>query len=276
MPNRNSLSRLAQQLDELSARLATEPLSEVTGPQAKAIRKTLEESFKRLRQAVEDLDPIKHPDFVFDPANPQVAGRIAGLALVAQARHPLEELRKFYGSGVYALYYRGSFKAYEPLSQSEHPIYVGKADPAEAHAKTAKEQGGRLYGRLQDHRRSISKTTNLNSQDFEYRALVVKTGYESTAEKYLINFFRPIWNNETSICYGLGKHGDAPTRRANLRSPWDTLHPGRAWAHSDPTMADQRESARILADISTHLTQHPPILSIDEMLRTFLAEMRKL
>jgi hypothetical protein len=76
------------------------------------------------------------------------------------------------------------------------------------------------------------------------------------------------------ICYGFGKHGDDPGTRANLRSPWDTLHPGRDWAHRDPKMKDARPQERIIEDIRQHLAKFPPLGSIDEILRRFLEEMR--
>lgn len=224
---------------------------------------------------MEDIDPVKHSGFVFDPSNPNVAGRIAGITMIAQPRKPLANVDRFYGSGVYAIYYTGNLADYKPISKKEHPIYVGKADPATPESKTAMEQGDRLANRLNEHRKNIARaTTTLKLEDFEYRALVVQTGWQDSAEHYLINLFKPIWNNEMGICYGFGKHGDDPGTRANLRSPWDTLHPGRDWAHRDPKMKDARPAKRIIEDIAQHLSTYPPVRSIDEVLRRFLDEMR--
>lgn len=118
------------------------------------------------------------------------------------------------------------------------------------------------------------KAETLDIADFEYRALVVQTGWQSAAENYLIELFKPIWNNEVGICYGFGKHGDAPETRANLRSPWDTLHPGRDWAHRDAKMKYARPKERIIEDLADHFTKFKPLGSIDEILRRFLDEMR--
>ena len=172
------------------------------------------------------------------------------ITMIAQPRKPLANDERFYGSGVYAIYYNGAFPAYKAISKKEHPIYVGKADPADAGSKTAVEQGDRLSNRLNDHRKNIGKAATLQLEDFEYRALVVQTGWQTAAEDYLIHLFKPIWNNEVKICYGFGKHGDDPGTRANLRSPWDTLHPGRVWAHRDPNMKDARSAKRIVEDIA--------------------------
>jgi hypothetical protein len=269
------LERLAVQLRELSDELAREEAAQLAAPRAKKVRKTISEAYEKLRKVMEDLDPIKHPGFVFDPSNPNVAGRIVGITMIAQPRKPLANVEKFYGSGVYAIYYNGDFPAYAAISRREHPIYVGKADPADPSSKTAMEQGDKLSGRLNEHRKNIAKaTTTLKLEDFEYRALVVQTGWQSAAENYLIDLFKPIWNNEVGISYGFGKHGDAPETRANLRSPWDTLHHGRDWAHRDPDMKDARPAKRIIEDIAQHLAEYPPLDSIDEILRRFLEEMR--
>ena len=151
------LEQLAIQLKELSEQLAREEASQLAAPRAKRVRKTISEAYDKLRKVMEDLDPIKHPGFVFDPSNPNVAGRIVGITMIAQARKPLANVEKFYGSGVYAIYYNGKFPAYKAITKREHPIYVGKADPADQAAKTAMEQGDKLSGRLNEHRKNIAK-----------------------------------------------------------------------------------------------------------------------
>ena len=195
------LEQLAVQLKELSEKLALEEASLLAAPRAKRVRKTISEAYEKLRKVMDDLDPVKHPGFVFDPSNPNVAGRIVGITMIAQARRPLASVERFYGSGVYAIYYNGGFVAYKAISKKEHPIYVGKADPADPSSKTAMEQGDKLSGRLNEHRKNIAKAeTTLRLEDFEYRALVVQTGWQSAAENYLIELFKPIWNNEVGIC----------------------------------------------------------------------------
>ena len=269
------LEQLAIQLKELSDTLANEDPGELPAPSARRVRRALGEASAKLRRLMDGLDPIKHPGVVFDPSNPRVAGRIAGITMIAQPRKPLSRVEAFYGSGVYAIYYTGDFPPYARLSGREHPIYVGKADPADAASKTAEEQGSKLSSRLNEHRRTIGKAnTTLKVEDFEYRGLVVQTGWQGAAEAYLIDLFKPIWNNEVGICYGFGKHGDAPETRANLRSPWDTLHYGRDWAHRSAEMKDARAVERIVADIDHHLTKSKPLETIDEILKSFLNEMR--
>jgi hypothetical protein len=205
---------------------------------------------------------------VFDPSNPKVVGRFVSLALVAQQRHPLAEIPRFYGSGIYAIYYNGPFPLYAPISGSETPIYVGQAAPAINNARTPLEQGPRLCGRLSDHRKNIGTAiTTLDLADFQFRSLVVQSGWETAAEDYMIHLFRPIWNSETSILYGLGKHGDDATTRANKRSPWDTLHPGRKWA--EKSKEDAKSPATIETELSRHFEEHPVFPDLEHVLTSF-------
>jgi hypothetical protein len=269
------LEQLALQLKDLSDALNAADASSLPPARTRQVRKTITEASDKLRKILADLDPIKRPNFVFDPSNPTFAGRLVAITMIAQPRKPLEKIERFYGSGVYALYYNGNFEPYRPISKREQPIYVGKADPAEPASKTAEEQGDRLARRLADHCRTISQAkASVQLKDFEYRALVVQTGWQTPAEDYLIHLFKPIWNSEMDICYGFGKHGDDPDTRANLRSPWDTIHPGRDWAHRDPRMKDARPKKRILDEIRKHFAHYPPVASTDQILRKFLEEMQ--
>jgi hypothetical protein len=241
-------------------------------------RKRLETQIKKaiddLTALLGKLDPIAQPTSVFDPSNPKVVGRFVSLAMVAQDRRPLGDIPKFYGSGVYAIYYTGSFPAYQPISGTETPIYVGQASPSISNARSPLEQGAKLSGRLNDHRKNINKATStLDIVDFEFRSLVVQSGWETAAEDYLIHLFRPIWNSETSILYGLGKHGDSATTRANKRSPWDTLHPGRAWAAE--TAVDAKSIVQINAELANHFAAHPAYPNLDSVLGSFIEELRQ-
>jgi hypothetical protein len=197
------LELLADELKGLSERLSHEQAPGLSAGRLKRVRNAITEAYVDIKKVIDDLDPIKHPGFVFDPANPNIVGRFVGITMVAQPRKTLANVERFYGSGVYALYYNGDFPAYQPVSRKEHPIYVGKADPVDQSSKTAVEQGDRLSARLNEHRRTIGKaTTTLSVRDFEYRALAVQTGWQTSAEDYLIHLFKPIWNNEVDICYG--------------------------------------------------------------------------
>ena len=219
---------------------------------------------ERLAEIAAGFDPILRPSSIFDPSDPLTAGRIVALTLISQPLHELGAIPTFYGAGVYAIYYKGSFKPYAKLVDCDHPIYVGKADPANSSAKDAISQGTKLSIRLSEHAKSIKKASStLDINDFKCRFLIVQSGSQKPAEDYLINFFKPIWNSETKICYGLGKHGDSSETRDNKRSPWDTMHPGRPWA--DKSTLNQKTSEQIISEIDHHLALHPPYSDIHEL-----------
>jgi hypothetical protein len=195
------VQKIRADLDHLRKLTAEVPLPK---PLRRKIDGEMRNLISELGDLVHKLDPIRQPRSVFDPSNPKVIGRFIALALVAQQRIPLKDVESFYGSGVYAIYYRGEFDLYSPISCTETPIYVGKAGPAERSARTPIEQADRLSRRLSDHKSNIAKAqSTLKITDFEYRALVVQSGWETAAEDYLIHLFRPVWNNETKVLYGL-------------------------------------------------------------------------
>ena len=270
-PEDSVLSKLQQTTRELA--IASSSLDRRA---ANGVRTKLDEVIRELRGLYSKLDSIREPDVVFDPGNPDVVGGFIGIAMLAQQRHPLDSVEPFYGSGIYALYYNGDFPSYRPLARTEHPIYVGKADPATPSARTPREQDVRLLNRLRDHARTIKKaTTTLSLGDFACRFLVVQSGWEAAAETFLIDLFKPIWNNETGICHGIGKHGDDPTTRANLRSPWDTMHPGRDWAYRDPKMHDQTSKGDIEAALAAHFSANRPFTNETEVLKHFFDRIRQ-
>jgi hypothetical protein len=270
-PTNAVIASLKAGLADLTERAAAHSLT----PRArKALDAEIRVVMAGIGKLLHELDPIRQPAAMFDPSNPKIIGRFISLALVAQPRLMLSEVSAFYGSGVYAIYYKGDFEPYQPISGSESPIYVGQAAPAQSNAQTPMEQGDRLTRRLADHRRNITKAAStLRVEDFEYRALVVQSGWETAAEDYLIHLFGPIWNSETNILYGLGKHGDDAKTRANKRSPWDTLHPGRAWAAASES--DARTPRQIVEDLERHFGMKPVYRSLDDVLREFLDELRQ-
>lgn len=248
---------------------------ELTVRARKSLENELRDAAFELADLLTALDPIQEPVALFDPSNPKVIGRIVALALVAQKRHPLSAVAKMYGSGVYAIYYNGSYPAYAAISGTETPVYVGQAAPSFNGARTPRDQGPRLAARLNEHRKNIIRAAStLSIEDFECRLLVVQSGWEGSAEDYLIHLFKPVWNSETGLVYGLGKHGDAATTRANKRSPWDTLHPGRAWAAGSDS--DAKAVEQIVSELETHFAIHPAFAKLDEVLSSFLDELRQI
>ena len=262
MPADPTSTEVLAQVIELAKELPSDPAeySELPSNKRRALRSELEIVVEKLSFISESLDSVRQPKHVFDPTSPKIIGKIVADTLLLQERESLAAVAKqpFYGAGVYTIYYRGKFAAYKPISGIDHPIYVGKADPAEMHAATAAAQGTRLHTRLKDHERSITNATNLEIADFDCRYLVVRSAWIETAEHLLINWFQPVWNNEMKVCYGFGKHGDSAGTRKNERSPWDTIHPGRPWATTEQNTPNKRSADDILKDIVAHLSKSLP------------------
>ncbi|MGQ0567125.1 MAG: Eco29kI family restriction endonuclease [Gemmobacter sp.] len=235
----------AAKLEELRTAAAA---VELTGPARRKLLAAISSMQAKIDEIGRSVDHVGLPDAFFDPTDPRLIGYFVALALIAQGRKPLADLGRFYGSGVYAIYYVGDVPLYQPIANTETPIYVGKADP-DGQPRTVVEQGTKLVDRLNEHAKNIDKVEGIEIRDFEYRALAVQSGYQAAAEAHLIKLFRPVWNNETKILFGIGKHGDASSTRANNKSPWDTVHPGRAWAAGNP---EGKTTDAIQADVERH------------------------
>ena len=263
MPLRNDIESLLVEIRVLAAKLPETPadFSKLTGAKRRKLRLSLESTLRKLEAARLYLDTITLPVLVFDPTAPKVVGKLVADTLLLQPRLPLAEMSetRFYGAGVYALYYHGDFNCYRPISGRDHPIYVGKADPVDIHAARPEQQGERLSTRLRDHARSIRGTVNLEIKDFDCRYLVVRSAWVETAEDHLIEHFKPVWNKEIKVCQGFGKHGDDPKTRANKRSPWDALHPGRKWATSEGNIPSAQGVEDIKIAIRNHFNIYPPV-----------------
>jgi len=258
-----SLSSLLKQIEEfrrLLDKYCEQKAEDIPGD--KLIKRFVAESgllINELHRLRERLSPVRFGAIGITLGRSDSIAKFFAFSFTNQEKRPLEKLASdpFYGSGVYAIYYHGvKEKAYLPLSGTETPIYVGKADPKNPQAETVEEQGQALYSRLKEHSKSIAKT-NLSLGDFFYRAAPIQTGMQAAVEDFMIRLFRPIWNKEIGICHGIGKHGDKADTRRNKRSPWDTIHPGRKWAAD--TKTDQMSLKEIFAGIVNHFRIHPPI-----------------
>jgi Eco29kI restriction endonuclease len=140
------------------------------------------------------------------------------------------------GAGVYAIYYRGNFPPYGPVSTANadgefnKPIYVGKAIPKGGRkgglTKDA-AKGRALSERLRQHAAGIDEASNLELKDFFVRHLVVEDIWIPLGENILIETFKPLWNRAID---GFGNKDPGQRRSMQYKSPWDVLHPGRKFA----------------------------------------------
>lgn len=200
----------------------------------------------------------------FNPLDKKNLGASVAEALVSQPAHPLGALTTFFGSGIYAIYYRGQHIAYGPVSTPNQanasepivPIYVGKAVPQGARkGKVLPDptKSKALHGRLQEHAESIMATDTLDINDFMCRYLVVDEIWIPLGESLMIAKFSPLWN---LFIEGFGNHDPGSGRYSGLRPRWDTLHPGRAWAMK--CRAREETSTEIIREIGSYLAAHLP------------------
>lgn len=172
----------------------------------------------------------------YNPLDKMNLGKSVAGALLDQAVVALSDTTELQGAGVYAIYYTGSFPAYESVAarnrneEFRQPIYVGKAIPKRGRKgdiTTDTNKGTALRDRLRQHAASINQAVNLDLNDFYYRCLAVDDIWIPLGENMLIETFRPIWN---VVIDGFGNKDPGARRATQHRSPWDVLHPGRVFA----------------------------------------------
>lgn len=199
----------------------------------------------------------------FNPLDKKNLGASVAEALLTKDVHPLGNLPRFDGAGVYAIYYTGDLPIYANLARMNKnssflwPIYVGKAVPPGSRTgmETEKETGPALVSRLREHANSIKKT-ELNIEDFYCRFLVVDDIWIPLGESLIINRFTPIWN---VLIDGFGNHTPGKGRKEGMRPRWDTLHPGRKWAEKLPLREETAEEIGREAEV--YLRNVPSVLS---------------
>lgn len=193
----------------------------------------------------------------YNPLEKGNLGRSVAEALLVQDPVRIDKLETFEGAGIYAIYYVGDFKPYEEISarnrdgRFEAPIYVGEAVPPGSRKGRMGLDGKpnkSLYGRLRQHAGSISKSANLNVEDFYCRYLIVDEIWISLGEALLIAQYSPIWNH---LVDGFGNHTPGQRRFQQERSRWDTLHPGRDWA--EKCQPRNETAAQIKKELSAFL-----------------------
>ena len=95
--------------------------------------------------------------------------------------HPVPPPERFFGTGVYALYYTGTSAPYAKYTELnrlayDFPIYVGKAVPKGWRQSRAEhsefKQSIELFSRIVQHGNSITKVDSLELEDFSCRFMI--------------------------------------------------------------------------------------------------------
>ncbi|MEU3601034.1 Eco29kI family restriction endonuclease [Streptomyces sp. NPDC006798] len=207
-----------------------------------------------------------------DPYNPldlENLGRSVEAELLSREPEPLDEVSPVYGSGIYALYYRGPNPLYAEISSPDClvPVYVGQARPTGVRKGTAEEKpdATTLWDRIYEHKQSLGQVHDLEISDFSVRYLVAIEAFVSIAERVMIRHYRPVWN---SIVDGFGNHDPGANRRKDSYRPaWDELHPGRWWSHPDnmptPSKTPTDMSRSRIRDLFAGRLSEEAVLSIE-------------
>ncbi|MFI9009920.1 Eco29kI family restriction endonuclease [Actinosynnema sp. NPDC053489] len=194
------------------------------------------------------FDPVR-----FNPLNPIAIGSILRWQLEAQEllTFPLEQ---FSGAGLYALYYTGNRIAdYSPIvdafNQGRYiPLYVGKAEAGNSSYGYEPDYSAmKLHARIAKHANSLLEVEKFDKEkvfrlsDFRVRYLSLDDAWIVLGERALLREYRPVlWN---TIANGFGSNPPG-TARANARSVWDTVHPGRERAGLLPNRSLTLEEMR--------------------------------
>lgn len=164
----------------------------------------------------------------------------------------------FLGSGVYAIYYTGTFDLYERISQVNRirydlPLYVGKAIPTGARRGKGGKEGASLFKRLSEHAKSIKAVDNLDLSGFHCRFIIVPHEEDALIppiESALIKQYNPLWNSWVD---GFGNHDPGGGRYDQARSQWDVIHRGRTWAEKLKGVKGENDPETILSNIREYV-----------------------
>ncbi|MFE6859012.1 Eco29kI family restriction endonuclease [Nocardia sp. NPDC057668] len=144
-------------------------------------------------------------------------------------RQPLvsmaKEIPNFEGSGLYAIYYRGSSVAlYQPLSVLQIPVYAGQGRSSNSATGKKKKTPFAVRNRLKMHRKSMLGG-GLPVDEFRFRALLMPDVHADLGENGLRVGYQPVWND---VLNGFGSNEQGSATRTSARTKWDTLHSGRS------------------------------------------------
>lgn len=207
----------------------------------------------------------------FDPLDYGSLAKTLADQLMESELAYLSDVERFEGSGIYALFYEGDFPAYSQLSRinvahrGSFPIYIGEAVPRTLtggsfefidEEDSAKE---RLYQRIRQHKRSLSKAENLDVADFSCKMLVLRPMWVPLAESALIGTFVPVWN---SVVPGFGNHDPGRGRELGMLSDWDVLHPGRG-LRGIPPKDPEAKASEIAHRARQAIRERAAILGLD-------------
>jgi Eco29kI restriction endonuclease len=198
--------------------------------------------------------PVEYVPPFFDPLSTE---QLANTICEMFERQPLvplaSEVPKFLGSGLYAIYYRGTnVDLYKPLAGYQIPVYAGQGASSNSATGNKKKEADPVSRRLDDHRTSIIDG-HLPIAEFRFRALLMPDVHANLGENALRVGYQPVWNR---ILTGFGGHEQGQKTRTGAKSRWDTVHPGRKRSFGsephDPAELSHQVKDHIVAQIEDY------------------------
>jgi hypothetical protein len=191
--------------------------------------------------------PSEYAHASFDPLSTK---QIAITICETFERQPLvsmtHEIPRFEGSGLYALYFRGTnVELYLPLADLQIPVYAGQALSSNSATGERLRERFPLHSRLKQHRISILEG-GLPSIEFRFRALLLPDVHADLGENGLRVGYQPLWNSKLK---GFGSKEQGATTRQSKKSKWDTVHDGRRRTHGGIV----HDAEALIAQARTHI-----------------------
>jgi hypothetical protein len=161
-------------------------------------------------------------------------------------------LKKFGGTGIYALFYKGKDGLYNKDLNS--PVYIGRVQTTQTSTEVEDKERPFLYTKIKEACKSIEEAKNLSLEDFKCKYMLLdetEMSLSETIETQLINHFQPAWN---TCLEGFANHNPGKGRLKQAPSEWDVLHPGRPWAKKLQGKAKDRRA--IKKKVENHLQKY--------------------
>jgi len=182
----------------------------------------------------------------YNPLDKANLGESVANAILSQKYSSLPPER-FFGVGIYAIYYFGEDPLYNLISEYNRtskigwPLYVGKAIPKGGRKGvfSQEDKSTSLFDRLRKHSKTIAEVNNLDLEDFKCKYLTIDSIWIPLGEQLLIDKYKPLWNSSVD---GFGNNDPGGRRYSGAIPDWHLLHPGVGWVKR---MDDYSESPNV-------------------------------
>ncbi|MGW4694894.1 Eco29kI family restriction endonuclease [Kitasatospora cineracea] len=256
-PSDRTLELIAEKLNAdpvpLRNLLAIARNEEAAQPREDSVIRVVAEQSERIRPIyrVETPPDPRLRKYSFDPLRPENLVRSVVQRLRAGRVHELAEAASWAKKpGIYAIFYTGDNWLYAPVSGSAIPLYVGAVQSASGAGKAYFKQPT-VGQRLEEHRRTLEQSRDLDPRDFKFQVLFIDDLFMGATIDELTAEFKPLWNTTID---GFGNRNPGKARRLP-RSKWHELHAGPdSWAAALESRWDRED---LMEQVGHHFEAWP-------------------